>query len=131
MYKADTKALAEEALVALAKKWQAKYPIVIKSWENNWEKLSTYFAYTAPIRKLIYTTNMIENYHRGVRKVTKTKGALANDMALLKLVYLATQNMAKKWTKPLLNWSLTISQLVIRFGDRVPLDLAINSPRQT
>ena len=123
VYRADTKELAEMELLNLSEKWGKKYPIVIQSWENNWEKLTTYFQYTAPIRKLIYTTNAVEGYHRQIRKVTKTKGAFPSDMALLKLVYLATKNIEKKWTSPLQNWSLTVQQLAIKFGDRLPLDL--------
>ena len=124
VYRADTKELAEMELLNLSEKWGKKYPIVIQSWEANWEKLTTYFQYTAPIRKLIYTTNAVEGYHRQIRKVTKTKGAFTSDMALLKLVYLATKNIEKKWTSPLRNWSLTVQQLAIKFGDRLPLDLA-------
>jgi len=93
---------------------------------NNWEKLTTYFQYTAPIRTLIYTTNAVEGYHRQIRKVTKTKGAFTSDMALLKLVYLTTKNIEKKWTSPLQSWSLTVQQLAIRFGDRLPLDINRN-----
>ena len=100
--------------------------MVIQSWQNNWEHLSQYFKYTEPIRKIIYTTNAVEGYHRQVRKVTKTKGAFTNDMALLKLVYLATMNIQKKWTSPLHNWSLTIQQLYIRFEDRIDLDINRN-----
>ena len=129
VYKADNKELAELALDELAGKWEAKYPIVIASWRDNWEKLTTYFQYTAPIRKLIYTTNAVEGYHRQIRKVTKTKGAFTSDMALLKLIYLATRNIEKKWTTPLQNWSLTVQQLAIRFGDRLPLDLKRNPER--
>src|SRR6056297_725368 len=126
VYRADTKDLAELALDELASKWEAMYPIVIGSWRDNWEKLTTYFQYTAPIRKLIYTTNAVEGYHRQLRKVTKTKGAFTSDMALLKLVYLASKNIEKKWTSPLQNWALTVQQLAIRFGDRLPLDLTRN-----
>jgi transposase-like protein len=129
VYRADTKDLAEMELETLADKWEVKYPIVIASWQNNWEKLTTYFQYTAPIRKLIYTTNAVEGYHRQIRKVTKTKGAFTSDMALLKLVYLATKNIEKKWTSPLQNWSLTVQQLAIRFGDRLPLDINRNPER--
>lgn len=75
VYRADTKELAELELENLADKWEAKYPVVLQSWRYNWEKLTTYFQYTAPIRKLIYTTNAVEGYHRQIRKVTKTKGA--------------------------------------------------------
>ncbi len=123
VYRADTKELAEMELESLAEKWGNKYPIVIQSWRNNREKLTTCFQYTAPIRKLIYTTNAVEGYHRQIRKVTKTKGALTSDMALLKRVYLATRNMEKKWTSPLQNRGLTVQQLAIKFGDRLPLDL--------
>ncbi|NGZ89400.1 IS256 family transposase [Psychroflexus maritimus] len=125
VYRADTKDLAEEALKALEEKWVQKYPLVIESWKNNWEELSTYFQYTKPIRKLIYTTNTVEGYHRQVRKVTKTKDAFPTDMALLKIVYLATMNIQKKWKAPLHNWSLTIQQLYIKFGNRIPLDLEL------
>jgi transposase-like protein len=91
VYQAVNKDLAEHELENLSEKWGKKYPVVIDSWKRNWEKLSTYFKYTAEIRKLIYTTNTIEGYHRQIRKVTKTKGAFTSDMALLKLIYLATQ----------------------------------------
>ena len=121
VYKADTKELAELNLEKLADRWQKKYPIVIKSWQDNWHKLSTYFKYTEDIRRIIYTTNTVEGFHRQVRKVTKTKGAFSNDDALLKLVYLAYRNAKKKWTQPLRNWSLTVSQLAIHFEGRLKL----------
>lgn len=126
VYKADTKEKAELELENLAEKWQSKYPVVIASWQNNWSKLSTYFQYTAPIRKLIYTTNPIEAYHRQVRKVTKTKGAFTNEMAVLKLVYLATKKIEMKWSKTQ-NWGLIIQQLAIKFEGRVKLKLSTNS----
>jgi len=122
VYQATTKDFAEDNLIALTEKWSKKYPIVTDSWNNNWEKLSTYFKYTESIRRLIYTTNTIEGFHRQVRKVTKTKASFTNDMALLKLIYLATRNISKKWTQPLHNWSLTVSQLSIIFGDRLKLN---------
>ncbi|WP_245224779.1 IS256 family transposase [Pseudozobellia sp. WGM2] len=127
VYRATNKETAEDELLALGEKWGKKYPVVIESWQNNWEELSQYFQYTAPIRRLIYTTNAVEGFHRQVRKVTKTKGAFTNDMALLKLVYLATRNIEKKWTSPLQNWSLVIQQLYIKFGERIPLSLKTNS----
>ena len=123
VYKALNKSIAEDQLLILEEKWGEKYPVVIESWHRNWEELSAYFEYTEPIRKIIYTTNAVEGFHRQVRKVTKTKGAFTNDMALLKLVYLATKNIEKKWTSPLQNWSLTIQQFYIKFGDRIPLDI--------
>ena len=125
VYRAVSKEVAEDELLKLDEKWGKKYPVVMDSWNNNWEQLSQYFKYTQPIRKLIYTTNPIEAYHRQIRKVTKTKGAFPNEMALLKLVYLATQNIQKKWTAPLHNWSLTVQQLYIRFEERIKLDLKV------
>ncbi len=126
VYKAINKNVAEDALLNLEQKWGEKYPIVIESWQRNWEELSQYFEYTEPIRRIIYTTNAVEGFHRQVRKVTKTKGAFVNDMALLKLVYLATKNIQKKWTAPLQNWGLIIQQLYIKFGERIPLDISIS-----
>jgi transposase-like protein len=123
VYRATTKELAEQQLDVLDKKWGKKYPLVIHSWRNNWPKLSTYFKYDPAIRKLIYTTNTIEGFHRQVRKVTKTKGAFPSDLALLKLIYLAYRNIRKKWTQPLQNWSLTISQLAIWFKGRIKLGI--------
>ena len=123
VYQAVSKDEAEHQLEQLEEKWGKKYPVVIDSWRRNWDKLTTCFQYSEAIRKLIYTTNTIEGFHRQVRKVTKTKGAFTSDMALLKLIYLATQNIQKKWTQPLHNWSLTVSQLSIKFGDRLKLRL--------
>lgn len=123
VYQAVNKSEAEEKLEALSEKWNKKYPVVVESWKRNWEKLTTYFKYPAAVRKLVYTTNTIEGYHRQIRKVTKTKGAFTSDMALLKLMYLATKNIEKKWTMPLANWSITVSQLSIIFGERLKLNL--------
>ena len=121
VYKASTKELAELNLEKLGEKWAKKYPVVIKSWQQNWHKLSTYFKYSEDIKRVIYTTNTIEGFHRQVRKVTKTKGVFPSDDALLKLVYLAYKNISKKWTQPLQNWSLTVSQLSIHFEGRLNL----------
>ena len=119
VYQAPNKDQAEDGLIKLEEIWGKKYPIVIKSWNNNWDKLSTYFQYDEYVRKLIYTTNAVEGFHRQVRKVTKTKGAFPNDMALMKLVYLTVENISKKWTQPVQNWGLTVQQLSIKFGDRM------------
>lgn len=123
VYRADNESQALSELENLKEKWGKKYPMVISSWENNWPKLSTYFKYPAGIRKLIYTTNTIEGYHRQIRKVTKTKGVFTSDMALLKLIYLATERIQQKWTMPLNNWGITASQLKIIFADRMKTDL--------
>jgi len=121
VYKAATLDLAETNLLKLEEKWGKRYPAAIKSWHNNWSNLSTYFKYSEDIRRLIYTTNAIEGYHRQVRKYTKTKAAFSNENALFKLVYCACQQIHKKWTKPMANWALIASQLSISFEGRFNL----------
>ena len=86
-----------------------------------WNNLSHYFDYTEPIRRIMYTTNIVEGYHRQIRKITNTKGVFPNDDALFKLVYLAYRNIKKKWTQPLRNWGQTAQQFAIKFGDRFQL----------
>lgn len=125
VYQSTTKDLAEQKLLDLEAVWGAKYPLVIKSWVNNWDALSNYFKYPPHIRRIIYTTNAIEGFHRQIRKVTKTKGVFPSEQALTKLWYLAMMNIAKKWDQPLQNWSLTISQLAIIFEGRLTLDLRL------
>jgi putative transposase len=123
VYQAINIDLAEEKLKDLDEKWGKKYPVVLNSWNQNWHKLSTFFKYTEDIRRVIYTTNAIEGFHRQVRKVTKNKSAFTSDMALMKLIFLAQRNISKKWTAPLKNWSLTVSQLSIIFGERLKLKI--------
>ena len=119
VYQAFTKEEAELELDKLEEKWGKKYPIIFESWRNKWDNLSNYFKYSEPIRKVIYTTNIIESVHRQFRTLTKTKGAFPNDNSLLKLLYAGIQNAEKKWTMPIRNWSLTISQLNIHFKERL------------
>lgn len=119
VYQAFTKEEAEFELDKLEEKWGKKYPIIFESWRNKWDNLSNYFKYAEPIRKVIYTTNIIESVHRQFRTLTKTKGAFPNDNSLLKLLYAGIQNAEKKWTMPIRNWSLTISQLNIHFKERL------------
>lgn len=126
VYQAPNKDIAEQHLEELAEKWCHKYPMVIKSWKDNWEHLSHYFKYSDPIRRLIYTTNAIEGFHRQVRKFTKTKGAFTSERALFKLVYCACKKISEKWSMPLSNWALTISQLSIYFEGRLKLELNLN-----
>lgn len=121
VYQAVSKEQAEVELDNLELNWGEQYPLVIKSWRDNWHKLSTYFQYTDAIRRLIYTTNTVEGYHRQIRKVTKNKGVFTNDTALEKLVYLAYRNIRKKWTMPLKDWGQTAQQLAILFPDRFKL----------
>jgi transposase-like protein len=125
VYKAANKDLAESELDKLEAKWNDKYPIVIKSWRNNWERLSQFFKYPEDIRRIIYTTNTIEAVHRQFRKLTKTKGAFPNQDSLFKLLYMGIQNASKKWTMPIQNWSLTISQLAIFFEGRLDKELKL------
>lgn len=119
VYQAFTKEEAETELDKLEEKWGKKYPIIFESWRNKWDNLSNYFKYAEPIRKVIYTTNIIESVHRQFRTLTKTKGAFPNDNSLLKLLFAGIQNAEKKWTMPIKNWSLTISQLNIHFKERL------------
>lgn len=119
VYRAFSKEEAEYELDKLEEKWGDKYPIVFQSWRNKWENLSVYFQYPADIRRVIYTTNVIESVHRQFRKLTKTKGAFPNDESLLKLLFMGIKNAEQKWTRPIQNWSLTISQLAIHFEGRL------------
>ena len=119
VYQANTKEEAEEALGRLEEKWGKKYPIVFESWRGKWDNLSHYFKYSKEIRRIIYTTNIIESVHRQFRTLTKTKGAFPTDNSLLKLLFAGIRNAEKKWTMPIRNWSLTISQLNIHFKERL------------
>jgi transposase-like protein len=119
VYKASSKDLAEHNLSQFDEKWRKKYPKVVDSWHRNWDRLSNYFKYPEPIRRLVYTTNTVEGYHRMVRKVTKSKGAFTSDMALLKLVYLATINFKKRWKNKLYKWPDILNQLSIYFDNRI------------
>ena len=119
VYQAATNELAEFNLLQLEEKWGEKYPMVIKSWQTNWDNLTTYFKYSQDVRRLIYTTNPIEGFHRQVRKYTKTKGAFTSENALFKLVFCAIMNISKKWNQPIQNWALTASQLDIYFPHRL------------
>lgn len=123
VYQAANKEVAEENLSVMEEKWKKKYPSVFRSWRENWERLTAFYKYPEEIRRVIYTTNMIEAFHRQVRKVTKTKGAFTTDTALLKLIYLATMNQVEKWNKPILNWALIASQLQMHFGDKAKIGI--------
>ena len=119
VYQAETKDLAEHNLLLLEEKWGNKYPMVLRSWQEKWDHLSAYFKYSPQLRKLIYTTNPIEGFHRQIRKYTKTKGAFTNENALFKLMFCAIKRISEKWDKPIPNWALTISQLDIFFPGRI------------
>jgi putative transposase len=119
VYKAATLGEAEQALGKLEDAWGKQYPIVLRSWRTKWANLSVYFKYPEPIRRVIYTTNVIESVHRQFRKLTKTKGGFPNENSLLKLLYVGINNASKKWTMPVHHWNLTLSQLAIYFDKRL------------
>ena len=125
VYQALTLEEAEFAFEEFKEKWGKKHPVIIRSWENNWLELTTYFNYPYDLRKIIYTTNIIEGYHRQLRKVTKTKNAYPTDEALKKIIYLATLEAAKKWTMPVRDWRNCLSQFAIHFSDRLDLNTAV------
>lgn len=119
VYRAVSKEAAEAELARLETKWGQQYPIVLRSWRNKWANLSVYFKYPEYVRKAIYTTNAIEAVHRQFRKLTKTKGGFPNENSLLKLLYAGILNASKKWTMPIQNWNMTLSQLAIHFEGRL------------
>ena len=121
VYQAATRESAEAHLHQLGEKWSDKYAVAIRSWQNNWEDLATFFAYPAEIRRLIYTTNAVEGYHRQLRKVTKSKSVFPTPEAARKLLFLANRDILKKWTMPIQNWPLILNQLVIRFEGRLAI----------
>lgn len=119
VYKAATLNAAELALDELEAKWGDKYPLVIASWRNKWPTLSAYFKYPDYVRKAVYTTNAVEAVHRQFRKLTKTKGGFANENSLLKLLYAGILKASERWTHPVQNWNLTLSQMAIHFPKRL------------
>ena len=125
VYKAATLNAAESALDELEAKWGEKYPLVIKSWKTKWPTLSAYFKYPDYVRTAIYTTNAVEAVHRQFRKLTKTKGGFANENSLLKLLYAGILKASERWTRPVQNWNLTLSQLAIHFDGRLGKHIAL------
>ncbi|EFG89357.1 transposase, Mutator family [Clostridium carboxidivorans P7] len=119
VYKATNEDVALNALQSLEDTWGEKYSIVIQSWRNNWQNLSTYFDFPPEIRRIIYTTNALEGFNRQLRKFTKIRTSFPTDDSLMKALYLATEQIMKKWISPSQNWSLTLAQLSIMFEDRL------------
>lgn len=119
VYEAPTKEQGEKGLALLQEQWGKKYPSMIKSWKNNWERLSNYFKYPKEIRRIIYTTNIIESFHSQLRKVTKSKRVFSSDMSLFKLLYLVHQNIKKGWTGPIHGWKQISAQMVILYEERI------------
>lgn len=112
---------AEKNLDKLALKWGKKYPAIIRSWKSNWIGLSTFFQYPMDLRKIMYTTNIIESYHSQLRKITKSKRVFSNDQALLKLLYLINKKVTQKWSMPIRNWKAAYSQLAILYEERMEM----------
>lgn len=119
VYKAPSEASALEKLSEMREKWGKKYPYAIKSWENNWDVISPFFKYPEEIRKIIYTTNIIEGLHRQFRKVTKTKSIFPSDISLQKMLYLAIKNVTQKWTQRYKNWDRTLNELMVMYPGRI------------
>lgn len=119
IYRAKTLEEAELALSEFSDKWDARYPSISQSWLKNWENLTPFFAYPADVRRAIYTTNAIESMNMTLRKVIKNKRAFPNDEAVFKLLYLAINNVSKKWTMPIRNWNDAMNWFMIEFSDRI------------
>lgn len=110
---------AEYAKEEFREKWDKKYPSIMRSWDKNWAELSTFFEYPQEIRKLVYTTNAVEGYHRMVRKFTKAKAIFPTDDSIRKVVYLSVKEIQKKWSQPIRDWGMVYSQVMIYFEDRL------------
>lgn len=121
IYTAPTKAAAEQELKNFSDKWKDKYSYAIKSWERNWDELTVFFSFPLEIRKIIYTTNLIENLNGKIRKYTKNKLSFPTDEAVKKSVFLALMEVTKKWTQPIPNWGIVLNQLIVIFENRVPI----------
>ena len=122
IYSAATEAEAEARLTEFAAKWDEKFPTIAKSGRANWARVIPFFAYPPEIRKVIYTTNAVESLNMSLRKVTKARSSFPNDDAVLKLLYLALRNIAKKWTMPIREWKAALNRFVIVYENRMPVD---------
>ncbi len=121
VYAAATVEAGEQALEAFCRQWDAKFPMIGKQWRRDWTYLSPFFAYPAPLRKVIYTTNAVESLNAQLRKVTKKKGAFPTPEAVRKVLYLALQRASVRWTRPVKDWRAALTHLAIVFDGRVPL----------
>lgn len=119
VYNAPNEAAALSELENIKEVWGRKYPYAIINWENNWEDVSPFFQFPDDIRRIMYTTNIIEGLNRQYRKVTKTKSVFPSDTSLEKMLYLASQNVTKKWTQRYRNWDQVLNQLTVLYGERL------------
>lgn len=122
IYRANMENDGLQALARAEEKWGDKYPIIFRSWDKNWDRLANIYHYGSALRRLIYTTNPIESYHRMIRKVTKTKGAFNSEKAILKLIYLAVQNAQTKWNGTIFSWKTIRQELIFKFENRINTD---------
>jgi putative transposase len=120
IYTAATVEEGEQQLTIFETKWSESYLAIGQSWRRNWERIVPFFDYPPDIRRVIYTTNAIESLNMGLRKVTKNRGSFPSDEALIKLFYLAQQNISRKWTLPIRDWKAALNRFTIQFGDRMP-----------
>ena len=118
VYTAVNRESGELALLGVGEKWSKRYPMAVKCWESDWEDLATFFDFPQEIRRLIYTTNAVEGYHRQIRKVIKTKSSFPTADAVKKIMFLADRDITEKWTMPVPNWANILNQLSIRFEGR-------------
>ncbi len=119
VYNAPNETAAYSELEILKEKWGRKYPYAIRNWENNWEDVSSFFQFSEEIRKIMYTTNILEGLNRQYRKVTKTKSVFPSDQSLEKMLYLASENITKKWTQRYRGWDQVLNQLIVLYGERL------------
>ena len=119
VYNAPTESTALAELESIKETWGKKYPYAISNWENNWEDVSSFFQFSDEIRRIMYTTNIIEGLNRQYRKVTKTKSVFPSDTSLEKMLYLASQNITQKWTQRYRNWDQVLSQLILLYEERL------------
>lgn len=120
IYHADTVSLAEEALDEFEIKWGDKYGAIVKSWRQNWEKIIPFLSFPKEIRKVIYTTNIIESLNKTLRKSVKNRGHFSTEDSLMKVLYLAIKGISKKWTMPIRDWKQALNQFSILFSERFP-----------
>ena len=120
VYAATTLEAARAALDAFEQQWGSDYPPIVQSWRRNWDRITPFFDYPPEVRRIIYTTNAIESVNMSLRKITKNRGSVPSDEALLKLFYLALNNIAKRWTMPVQNWKPVLNRFTIQFGERMP-----------
>ena len=119
IYQASNEEMAKQGFEKFKQNWESKYPMAVKSWESNWENLTAFLEYPAEVRKLIYTTNIIESFNASLRKYTKNKRVFPTDDAALKSIYLAAQQIRKKWHKTRFKWPQIYNQLYIYFENRI------------